>query len=318
MNWVDLAILLVIGFFIFEGFTRGFVNETLDFLVFLLSFALSLRFYNFVAGFYQSNFQIPYSLSTVLGFITVWFLVEAILFTLIRVAFSRTNIINKIDKLFYPITFIPAFLRGLIFVTIILLMIGTFPIQPRIKLEVDESKVGSVMLNQARRLETPLKNVFGGITQDALSFLTIKPRSDETVGLGFKTSDYVINEQLEFRMIELVNEERAKKGVNKLTFDANLREVGRVHSKDMLERGYFSHYSPEGNNVADRADKLEVRYLVIGENLAYAPSLDLAHNGLMNSEGHRANILSNDYNKIGIGIMQSRIYGLMITQIFSN
>jgi uncharacterized protein YkwD len=58
--------------------------------------------------------------------------------------------------------------------------------------------------------------------------------------------------------------------------------------------------------------------LVIGENLAYAPNLELAHTGLMNSEGHRANILSPDFNKVGIGIEDGGVYGLMVTQVFSN
>ena len=44
----------------------------------------------------------------------------------------------------------------------------------------------------------------------------------------------------------------------------------------------------------------------------------LAHKGLMDSEGHRANILSPDFNKIGIGIMDGGVYGLMVTQVFSN
>ena len=119
-------------------------------------------------------------------------------------------------------------------------------------------------------------------------------------------------------MIKLVNFERTSRGFNALTYDPKLMEVGRKHSADMFKRGYFSHYSPEGKSVADRAEKGGINYLVIGENLAYAPNLDLAHNGLMNSPGHRANILSADFNKIGIGILDGGVYGLMITQVFSN
>ena len=119
-------------------------------------------------------------------------------------------------------------------------------------------------------------------------------------------------------MIDLVNKERQKMGVKTLSFDSQLRDIGRGHSMDMFLKGYFSHYSPEGKTVADRANESGVKFLVIGENLAYAPSLSLAHDGLMNSSGHRANILSEDFNKIGIGIMDGGVYGLMITQVFSN
>ena len=103
-----------------------------------------------------------------------------------------------------------------------------------------------------------------------------------------------------------------------LRFDASLQKIARLHSEDMFIRGYFSHYSPENETVAERAMKNDVNYMVIGENLAYAPDLELAHEGLMNSPGHRANILSPEFEKVGIGIMDGGVYGLMVTQVFSN
>jgi uncharacterized protein YkwD len=52
--------------------------------------------------------------------------------------------------------------------------------------------------------------------------------------------------------------------------------------------------------------------------LAYAASVDLAHNGLMRSPGHRANILSADFGQVGIGVIDGGIYGKMFTQEFTN
>ena len=90
------------------------------------------------------------------------------------------------------------------------------------------------------------------------------------------------------------------------------------NAKDMMERGYFSHFSPEGNDVASRLNEAGVDYLVVGENLAYAPSVNLAHQGLMNSPGHRANILSADFGKVGIGVIDGGIYSKMFTQVFTD
>jgi uncharacterized protein YkwD len=59
-----------------------------------------------------------------------------------------------------------------------------------------------------------------------------------------------------------------------------------------------------------------VRYLTAGENLALAPTLQVAHNGLMNSPGHRANILHPQFGHLGIGIMDGGIRGLMVSQEF--
>jgi uncharacterized protein YkwD len=216
------------------------------------------------------------------------------------------------------LSILPAIFRGLIFISLILVLVATFPIQPTVKKAVLESKLAPVILKQAYKLEEPVKAVFGGVTQDTLTFLTIKPQTSESVNLGFRTSDYKVDKGSEINMIELVNKERAERGLKTLTFDSTLREVARYHSKDMFERGYFSHYSPEDEDVSDRAERYEVDYMVIGENLAYAPNLEIAHRGLMNSEGHRANILSEDYNKIGIGVMNGGVYGYMYTQVFSN
>lgn len=316
MNWVDLLIIVVLIFFAFEGWGRSFIGEIFDLLSFFLALVLSLRFYNLATNLLQSTFKLAHSLSNVLGFFLIWSIVEVILSLLSPLLLKRTPV--KLDKNLKHLALIPAFIRGLIFVAVILVLIGTFPIQPNIKSAVEASKLGSAITNQAYQLETPLKGVFGGITQDTLTFLTIEPKTNESVDLGFKTSDFTPRPDLEQQMIALVNNERVSRGFKALTYDPNLQVIAREHSADMFTRGYFSHYSPEGKTVADRAAAHNIDYQVIGENLAYAPTLELAHNGLMNSPGHRANILSPDYNKIGIGIEDGGLYNLMITQVFTN
>lgn len=318
MNWVDLVVLILLLMFVLDGLGRGFIAELLDFFAFFLAFLFALRFYNYASIFFQQNFQLPYSVSNVIGFITVWFLVESILFSLIRLAFIKIEPLSEINSRLRFLSFLPALLRGLVFVAILLVLVATFPIQPKIKLAVEHSKIASVILRQSTQLETPLKNIFGEFTQETLTFLTIKPQSNETVNLGFQTTEFRPNPQLEEEMIKLVNQERIKVGLPQLAFNNSLRDIARSHSTDMFTRGYFSHYSPEGDSVADRAEKYGYSYQVIGENLAYAPNLQLAHQGLMNSPGHRANILSPEFKKIGIGIMDGGVYGLMITQVFSD
>lgn len=318
MNWVDLVIILLVLLFALEGVGKSFTGEALDFLSFLLAFFVSLRFYPVLAQFFQSNFQIPHVFATVLGFISLWLLVETIFLLIIHLLLSPTRFLTKIDGFLMPLAIVPAALRGLILISIILVLIGSFPIQPKLKSAVEKSKLGSVILKESQGIEKPLKSIFGGVAEESLTFLTIKPKSNESVNLGFQTSEVQPNSSLETQMIELINQERSKAGQGQLNYDFILQEVARSHSIDMFKRGYFSHYSPDGDSVANRAEKMGVKYLVIGENLAYAPSLKLAHEGLMSSPGHRSNILSSDFNKIGIGIIDGNVYGLMITQVFSD
>lgn len=316
MNWVDLVIAVVILIFALEGLGKSFLSETLGLFSFIFAFIFSLKFYNSIAVLLQKFLPLPYSFTKALGFILLWYLIEVVLVIITKLgAFRFLNLKLPGSGI---LSMIPAALRGLIFVALILVLVSTFPVQPKIKKDVHASLIGSWILERTYTLETPLRNVFGDLANDTLTFLTIKPKTNEKVDLGFNTNNFTFNEGLEKRMVDLVNQERVKQGLNSLVVDVKLREVARIHSADMFRKGYFAHYDPKGLNVADRAAGLNVRFKVIGENLAYAPSLQLAHRGLMNSPGHRANILGEEYSKVGIGIADTEDFGLMFTQVFSD
>ena len=86
----------------------------------------------------------------------------------------------------------------------------------------------------------------------------------------------------------------------------------------MLARGYFSHYTPEGLSPFDRMNQAHISFTYAGENLAFSANVQLAMQGLMNSPGHKANILSSHYHKIGIGVIDAGIYGEMFDQEFTD
>jgi uncharacterized protein YkwD len=122
--------------------------------------------------------------------------------------------------------------------------------------------------------------------------------------------------EAEQRMLELVNQERQRAGLGQLVFDTALRDVARGHSQEMFERSYFSHISPVTGSPADRITRAGIMPRLLGENLAYAPNVLIAHEGLMNSPGHRENILRPQYGRVGIGVIRSQFRGSMYTQNF--
>ena len=325
-NWVDLVILGTLILFALEAFRRPIVVEVLDLVSFLVAFILSFNFYNLPARFFESQFQIPHGLSLVLGFMAMWFISETLFYFMVRYLIPKLLASLKTSrsgpslktKAWEFLSIVPALLRGLIFIALFLVMVATFPIQPAIKKAVLDSKIGSQILKYAYALEQPVKSVFGGVSNDSLTFLTIKPRGDEKVDLGFQTDKFSVDIASENNMVEEVNKERTTRNLKALKLDSKLREVARAHSQDMFKRGYFAHLSLQGLSVADRAISAGLDFLVIGENLAYAPNVELAHKGLMNSEGHRENILSTDFGKIGVGVIDGGVYGKMFTQVFSN
>jgi len=119
----------------------------------------------------------------------------------------------------------------------------------------------------------------------------------------------------EQQMVNLVNSERAKAGLKPLTVDTNLAKVARIKSQDMIDKGYFSHTSPTYGSPFDMMKSFGITYRTAGENLALNSSVQKAHTALMNSQGHRANILNSSFTHIGIGIA-SKGSSLYITQMF--
>lgn len=117
-------------------------------------------------------------------------------------------------------------------------------------------------------------------------------------------------------MLQLVNQERAKAGVAPLKMDLRLVDLARKKSLDMIQKNYFDHTSPTYGTPFDMMKKAGITYHYAGENLAGAADVQRAHTLLMNSPGHRANILNPNYTSVGIGIVHGGPYGVMFTQMF--
>jgi uncharacterized protein YkwD len=124
--------------------------------------------------------------------------------------------------------------------------------------------------------------------------------------------------EAEQRMLDLVNAERASADLKPVVADERLRTIAREHSLELFEKDYFSHTSPTRGSPFDRMHAAGIQFDVAGENLAYAPNVEIAHRGLMNSPWHRANILRPEFGRVGIGVIRSQAQGSMFSQEFTN
>lgn len=108
-------------------------------------------------------------------------------------------------------------------------------------------------------------------------------------------------------LAELINVERAGKGLTILGSNEPLTDAARFHSRHMLDYHYFDHVSPDGLTLQDRLREFNVSFSLAGENLAYGirTAID-AHQGLMNSYRHRENILYETYDYVGIGFKEGQ------------
>ncbi|MDI6816554.1 MAG: CAP domain-containing protein [Actinomycetota bacterium] len=118
-------------------------------------------------------------------------------------------------------------------------------------------------------------------------------------------------------MLDLVNSERASRGIKTLAADSRLVIFARSYAHEMAAHDFFSHVSPITGNLLSRVNRAGFKYWVLaGENLADAPSSEDAFRALMESPSHKANLLNPTYDPIGIGAVDGGDYGTIYVQEF--
>ncbi|MFH8681743.1 CAP domain-containing protein [Streptomyces lydicus] len=111
------------------------------------------------------------------------------------------------------------------------------------------------------------------------------------------------------RILELVNNERAKAGCSPLTLNAKLTKAAQDHSKDMASHGNMSHTGSDGSDPGARITRAGYHWSAYGENIAYGySSPESVMKGWMASPGHKRNILDCSFKEIGVGLAQPGDY----------
>ena len=126
---------------------------------------------------------------------------------------------------------------------------------------------------------------------------------------------------IEKRAFEQTNLVRVKNGLAPLVWDSEVCRMARIHSESMSRQGYFSHVTPEGLRLRERARLVGIiRYGVLAENIAYnqgyADPGAFAVERWMQSEKHRANILSPEFRAMAIGSFIAADGSVYLTQTF--
>ncbi len=315
-NYIDLILALIIGLAVYNGWRTGFINSSIEITVWLGSFLLALFLSEHTISFLQ--------LFNISG---IW--VRPVFFMILLIGFSRL-IFVLCDNLSASISdethshwtnklagIVPGLLAGTIYASLLSFFflsysLGNFSDRSK------ESKLAAMLTAETEWPGKQISDIFSDIGYRLGSSLTIHPEGKDIITLPFKTDDFRARKDLERAMLQLINSERKKDGLRSVTADDELALVARKHSADMFTRGYFSHYTPEGNSPFDRIRKDGIPFMIAGENLALAQTLQLAHDGLMDSPGHRANILHKSFGRVGIGILDGGIHGIMVTQVFRN
>lgn len=321
LNWVDWVIIAVTLLYILRGWETGIIRLGTSLISFLASLWLSIKYHTVVGGFLAEKFGFPSLWATVVGYITIGLAAETFLgqilawgISLLPPSLSRLKMNNFLGALL-------SMINGAILVAFALVVIMAFPFKGTIKNDISASFLGIRIIKLAEKYGGEFKSSLKEVTQATTKFLTVEPKSNEKLSLNLdrETLQLKVDEKAENTMLTLVNNEREKVGLKALKMDTKIRTVAREKSKDMYNRSYFSHVDPDGHDAGWRMDKAGIVYTIAGENLAFAPDVQTAHTGLMNSEGHRKNILEPRFTRIGIGIINGGENNeMMFTQNFSD
>lgn len=317
---VNLIILGIIFYAAYMGTKRGLVLVSLELLSLVVATAVSLAAYRPLGGLIKTIAGVSLALGNVVAFALIWIITEILLAVIARLA-----IIRKLPHSVHTSRFsqvggaVLNAVKSVIIIALVLVVVAGLPLSSSTKRLVTDAAIPKAILASSGSLQDFAAKGIGGDISSSLDFFTVtaEPESEQRIELGYTTTG-TPDPADEEAMLVLLNHERTTRGLGPLTMNAKARTVARAYSAEMFAKGYFSHIDPHGNSPFDRMRAAGIQFGAAGENLALAPTLQLAHQGLMNSPGHRANILSPHYRTVGIGIIDGGPYGLMVTQDFTD
>jgi uncharacterized protein YkwD/uncharacterized membrane protein required for colicin V production len=315
INPVDLVLGAVVLLGIVVGWSRGFTAAGLQLLSLAGSVALALLGYGYPAAWLE-----PYRAAlgpwiAPLSFLAVFIVAQLILGAISAAIVRAIPVHVHRHGISRALGMVVGAIAGLINATVISLLLLTVPVLDGLTAVARGSAIANWLSVPAEWIEGKLPPIF---RPDIRRTLLVQLDADRSIQLPFKVANPKPRPDLEARMLEMLNAERAQRGLGPVRADPELAEVARAHSRDMFARGYFSHVAPDRRDPFDRMRAAKVRYLIAGENLALAHTLAAAHRGLMESPGHRANILRPQFGRVGIAVVDGGMHGLMVTQNFRN
>lgn len=135
------------------------------------------------------------------------------------------------------------------------------------------------------------------------SLLQVSEKMENRLRYQYGKPSKLLAKSFELQNFDIVNAERKQHGLKTLDYSKDVSHTARKHSIDMVKHNYFDHVNQKKLSPFDRLKKDGIEFNAAGENLAYGQLNSIyAHEGLMNSLGHRKNILNTHFDYLGVGV----------------
>jgi len=320
---IDVVIVVVLLLLLGRGWYRGFVREAMDLIGLLLGTVLAFRLGPAVGGVVAAMAGISDDAARLIGGFIVLVATGIGAAYLTRVIERRArlpglNLANRAGGAGLAMAF------GAFLATLLLSLAVILPMPPAVADALDDSAVTRVLTDPGG---TP-QEVFRGLSGDSIVATLLNLRSvigerrvvvegEEVVTFpAVDPARLDTDPEAAAEVFHALNLARVDAGVDPLAFSPGLALVGRDHAVEMYVEGYFSHVSPDTGTIGDRLADAGIVYRLAGENLALAATTADVHDGLMDSEGHRHNMLHPDFRRVGVAVVSGPL-GLMTVQVFT-
>lgn len=312
----------MVGYGLGLGYRRGPIIVALEFGQALVSLLIAAILFHPVGNIWRGAIGGNASLAHVSAFIAIYLAAEMAIMiasmTLIR-RHARRLIAAKISPVSCVLGAVMGGLKLAAYAAAIVILIEALPLSGSDQRVLFASPITKFALSQADPVAKLLHSLLGSDLRHGLGLLTVAtdPEDDKVVPLNFTTTGQpdLVGEH---DMLASVNTERSRQSLEPLKTNHESQTVARLYALELLAGGYFSHQGRDGSSPFDRLTRGKVPFGYAGENLALAPDVRAAHQGLINSPPHRANILSSHYRTVGIGIIKTPDHGVMVVQEFTD
>jgi len=320
---LDVILVGFLAFLFARGWYRGFVREGMDLAGLLLGTVLAFRAGPWLGSVVRAMSGVSDGAARLAGGLAIFLAVGVATVLATRAVESRVRLpgLNGVNRAGGAGL---ATAWGVFLATLVLTLGVVLPVPPTMADALERSAVARTLTDPGGAPQAVFNRLAGDRIVEALMNLqqVVGDRRVVIEGAEIVELPPADPSRLESRptaaaeVFDLLNRSRLDAGLDPLTWNPALAEVGEAHALDMYLAGYFSHLSPSTGTVGDRLRRARIPYRVAGENLALATTAEEVHRGLMESPGHRANIESSDFNRVGIGVVRGPL-GLMTVQVFT-
>lgn len=319
---IDFLLGLFFTSLLVRGWLRGLVREAFDLAGLALGIVLAFRLGSSTGTLIGELTGLSAEVSRLAGGLVIFLLVGLVAAVAAHylqrvVSLPGLNMPNRLGGAGLAVTW------GIFLATIVLSLLMVLPV-PALTQQVE----GSVVARALTEPESPSRRLFQTLAGDRIveALLNLRrviggPRVilEEGQTINFPAADpadLAVDVRAGRQIFELVNQARVEAELEPLAWSDSLAKVGEDHAWEMYTMGYFAHDSPRTGGPADRVERAGIPYSITGENLALAATPAAGHEGLMESPGHRENILRPEFRRLGIGVVSGPL-GLMVVQVFT-